>query len=92
MLFFKPLQRQWTGLWIALFTGMCALILTACGSSMPLLPDSSQPPANLRQPCPDLQQLSDGTGGAVLKWGVGAAHQYRECQDRHRKLVEAWPR
>jgi hypothetical protein len=51
-----------------------------------------QPPASLRQPCPDLSQLNDGTGAALLRWGVVTARLYRECQSRHKELVEAWPK
>lgn len=46
-------------------------------------------PASLRQPCPDLIEPVDGTAGAVLRWGVATARMYRECQDRHRRTVEA---
>lgn len=46
-------------------------------------------PASLRQPCPDLVEVRDGQAGTVLRWGVGVARQYRECQSRHRELVEA---
>ena len=46
-------------------------------------------PASLRQPCPDLTEPVDGTAGAVLRWGVTTARLYRECQDRHRRAVEA---
>ena len=49
-------------------------------------------PASLRQPCPDLDQVDDGTGGTLLRWGVVTARMYRECQDRARQLVEAWPK
>ncbi|MBE2261589.1 MAG: hypothetical protein IAE92_02535 [Burkholderiaceae bacterium] len=49
------------------------------------------PPASLRQPCPDLNQPADGTGASVLKWSLATVHAYRECQSRHRRLVQAWP-
>lgn len=35
---------------------------------------------------------ADGTGAAVLRWSISTAELYRECQSRHRRLVEAWPR
>lgn len=50
------------------------------------------PPANLRQPCPDLDEVKDGTGKTLLRWSVATARMYRECQDRARGLVEAWPK
>ena len=68
-----------------------ALILTGCA----LTPPQSEPqeiPANLATPCQPLQHLNDGTGGAVLKWSLAAAKQYADCQSRHKRLVEAWPK
>ena len=46
-------------------------------------------PASLRQPCPPLQPPADGSGAAVLRTMVEWAGQYRECADRHGRLVEA---
>jgi hypothetical protein len=37
-------------------------------------------------------QPADGTGRAVLRWSVETVRLYRECQDRHRATVEAWPK
>jgi hypothetical protein len=71
---------------------LICLTMTACASSTPRSPDALQPPASLRQPCPDLSQLNDGTGAALLRWGVVTARLYRECQSRHKELVEAWPK
>ena len=67
---------------------MFALTTTACAQ---LAPPSAPPPpqASLRQPCPNLPELTDGTGATVLRWVTGAAEQYRECQSRHGRLVEA---
>lgn len=69
---------------------MCALTLTACGS-LTSKSDAQTIPANLATSCPDLTPLADGTGAAVLKWGVGTVKSYQDCQDRHKRLVEAWP-
>ena len=77
-------------LYICLSAAAC-LNVTACASlTAPSGP--SQPPANLRQPCPDLNLPADGTGAAVLRWAIGTAEAYRECQSRHLRLVEAWPK
>lgn len=64
-------------------------MLTGCASSAPPSVEPLQIPASLRQPCPDLAEPADGTAGALLKWGVATAKLYRECQDRHRRVVEA---
>ena len=48
-----------------------------------------KPQANLRQRCPDLQLLADGTAETILRWVVDTARAYRICQDRHGRLVEA---
>ena len=70
---------------------MCALMLTACASCpQPLAP--KPPPANLRTPCPDLVAPADGTGATLLPWSIATVMQYRECQSRHRRLLEAWPK
>lgn len=66
---------------------LCAWALTACGS-LPK-PPPVEVPASLRQPCPPLQPPADGSGAAVLRTMVEWAGQYRECADRHGRLVEA---
>jgi hypothetical protein len=67
-------------------------MLMGCASLTPQSPDAMTPPANLRQPCPDLVSPADGTGGTLLRWSIDTARVYRECQNRARELVEAWPR
>jgi hypothetical protein len=62
--------------------------LTGCASSMQRSQDVS-PQASLRQPCPDLQSLPDSTGATLLRWALATVKDYRICQDRHGKLVEA---
>jgi hypothetical protein len=67
------------------------LTLTGCASS----PSQSEPPqlqASLRQPCPDLAPPTDGGRAAMLRWSVETVRLYRECQSRHARTVEAWPR
>jgi hypothetical protein len=44
------------------------------------------------QELPEGTTLSDGTGATVLKWIVTTVQSYQDCQDRHRRLVEAWPK
>jgi hypothetical protein len=70
---------------------MFVLMLTACSSLPPPSPAATLP-ANLATPCPGLPPLSDGTGATVLKWIVTTVQSYQDCQDRHRRLVEAWPK
>ncbi|RZJ24777.1 MAG: hypothetical protein EOO54_08395 [Haliea sp.] len=45
--------------------------------------------ASLRQRCPDLQSLEGTTGADVMRWALAAVRDYRVCQDRHGRLVEA---
>jgi hypothetical protein len=52
-------------------------------------PSPVEIPASLRQACPALPLPADGTGAAVLRTMVEWAQLYRECADRHRRLVEA---
>lgn len=49
-------------------------------------------PANLASSCPDLLPLADGTGATLLKWVVGTVRLYQDCQDKQRRLVDAWPK
>ena len=72
----------------ALFIAMCAWTLTACSSYAPPFPPV-RPPAVLLQPCPPLSQPSDGTGAALLRWGVDTAGAYNDCAARHRALAMA---
>nr|WP_288404527.1 hypothetical protein [uncultured Acinetobacter sp.] len=46
-------------------------------------------PANLKQPCPDLNELESGQGKAVLLWSVDTAAKYNECKARHGALIKA---
>lgn len=48
-----------------------------------------KPPANLTEPCPALEKPQDATGEAVLKWSLETVKMYRECQLKHKRLVEA---
>lgn len=46
-------------------------------------------PANLRQPCQELLEPTDGTGAGMLNWALGTVEAYRICKDRHAELVKA---
>nr|WP_288406670.1 hypothetical protein [uncultured Acinetobacter sp.] len=61
--------------------------MTACTSSTVLLKQDI--PANLKQPCPDLNELESGQGKAVLLWSVDTVAKYNECKARHGALVNA---
>lgn len=68
-----------------------ALMTTGCAS----LEQQSEPPqlqASLREPCPDLLEPADGGRATMLRWSIDTAKAYRECQSRHRRTVEAWPK
>lgn len=67
------------------------VFLLGC-SSLPTQPELPAIPPSLATPCPPLRPPGDGTGGVVLKWGIQIIEQYAECQSRHRRLVEAWPK
>ena len=62
------------------------LLLTACTKSIVL----SKPtiPANLVQPCPELNTLDSGDGESILRWGVDTVAKYNECKLRHAKLAD----
>ena len=69
-------------LFITIFVSM----MTACSNSTVLSPPL---PANLLEPCANLQELEAGTGKAVMLWSVDTVAKYNECKLRHSKLVEA---
>lgn len=56
-------------------------MLMGCQQSIKVSPVTL--PANLKQPCPDLQTLDSGTGEAILKWGVDTVAKYNDCKARH---------
>ncbi len=57
---------------------------TACSSSTRL--SKVEVPANLMQPCPQLQKLSGATGKDFMKWGVDTVDKYNQCAIQ----VDAW--
>ena len=71
-----------------LFICSLVLMMTACASLMP--PSAPVPlQANLREPCPDLPPLIDGSAAAALRWSVATAKQYLECQASQARGVQA---
>ena len=64
------------------------LTLTACTRvTVPYL--AHEPPADLTQPCPQLQPLAGMTGADMTRWIIETAHLYADCKARHEALVEA---
>lgn len=61
-------------------------MLMACASSTHLSPTI---PANILEPCPDLQQLEDGMGRTLLLWSVDTLAKYKDCKARHDAIVKA---
>ncbi len=61
-------------------------MIAACQQSTHLSPTV---PANLLEPCPDLQKLEGGTGRILLLWSVDTVAKYNECKDRHGAVVKA---
>ena len=46
-------------------------------------------PANLLEPCSDLQKLESGKGKAVMLWAVDTVAKYNDCKARHGGIVKA---
>lgn len=66
---------------------LSAITMMGCQSSAVLLKQDI--PANLKQSCPDLNELESGQGKAVLFWSVDTVAKYNECKARHGALVKA---
>ncbi|RZG76655.1 hypothetical protein EXE09_06380 [Acinetobacter sp. WCHAc060025] len=62
-------------------------MIAACQQSTHLSP---RIPANLLEPCPNLQQLEDGTGRTLLIWSVNTVVKYNECKSKHEAIVKAF--
>ncbi|HHP6995467.1 hypothetical protein [Acinetobacter baumannii] len=58
----------------------------ACSNSTTL----SKPviPANLIQPCPNLNELAGTTGKDLIIWSVDTVAKYNDCKARHGALVK----
>ncbi|MCL6242989.1 hypothetical protein M5F04_00050 [Acinetobacter sp. ANC 7200] len=57
-----------------------------CSNSIHLSPAV---PANLLEPCADLQQLESGQGKALMLWSVDTVAKYNDCKARHGAIVKA---
>jgi hypothetical protein len=69
-----------------LCTAMTALMMTACSNSTHLSPVV---PANLLEPCPDLQKLESGQGKVALVWSIDVVAKYNDCKARHSAIIKA---
>ena len=69
-----------------LFISTIALTILGCSNSTHLL---TVIPANLQEPCPDLQKLESGQGKAVMLWSVDTVAKYNDCKARHGAIVKA---
>ncbi len=45
-------------------------------------------PANLLEPCADLQKLESGQGKAVMLWSIDTVAKYNDCKARHGAIVK----
>lgn len=61
--------------------------MTACANSTLPLPDKL--PDELTKPCEDLTPLENSDGKSVLKWAMNTVFLYKDCQARHRALIDA---
>lgn len=61
-------------------------MMMACSNSTHLSPTI---PANLLEPCPELQKLESGQGKAVMLWAVDTVAKYNECKAKHGAVVKA---
>jgi len=71
---------------IVLCISTIALMMTACSNSTHLSPVV---PANLLEPCPDLQKLESGQGKVALVWSIDVVAKYNDCKARHGAIVKA---
>lgn len=46
-------------------------------------------PANLIQPCPNLNELAGTTGKDWMIWSVDTVSKYNDCKARHGGVVKA---
>lgn len=61
-------------------------MIMACQPSTHLSPAI---PANLLEPCPDLQKLESGQGKVALVWSIDVVAKYNDCKARHAAIVKA---
>lgn len=58
----------------------CTKLMTSSGPAIP---------ANLKQPCPDLEELSGPTGKDWMIWAVPTIAKYNDCKARHSAVIKA---
>ncbi|HHP8278237.1 TPA: hypothetical protein ACSIU2_003172 [Acinetobacter baumannii] len=46
-------------------------------------------PANLIQPCPNLNEIEGTTGKNLMIWSVDTVAKYNDCKARHGAIVKA---
>ncbi|EOR08298.1 hypothetical protein I593_01654 [Acinetobacter tandoii DSM 14970 = CIP 107469] len=46
-------------------------------------------PANLLEPCADLQKLESGRGKVALVWSIDVVSKYNDCKAKHGAIVQA---
>lgn len=47
-------------------------------------------PANLLEPCPDLQVLESGQGKAVMLWSIDTVAKYNQCSTQVDAFIAAY--
>lgn len=62
-------------------------MMTGCNNSM----NSLKPviPANLIQPCQNLNEIESTTGKGLMIWSVDTVAKYNDCKARHGAIVKA---
>ncbi|WP_431010631.1 Rz1-like lysis system protein LysC [Acinetobacter baumannii] len=62
-------------------------MMTGCSNSM----NSLKPviPANLIQPCSNLNEIEGTTGKDLMIWSVDTVAKYNDCKARHIAIVKA---
>lgn len=46
-------------------------------------------PANLLEPCADLQKLESGQGKVALVWSIDTVAKYNDCKAKHGAIMKA---
>lgn len=44
-------------------------------------------PANLRIPCPPIQELTDGKASTILRWGNDTVYKHDGCASKHQSVI-----
>ena len=54
-----------------------------------LIVSSPTIPANLKTPCPELQEIESGQGKDITLWLVEFISKYRDCRAKHSAVIKA---